>query len=205
MCIPTGFVAKDASAQEIYETKGVVIYTDLVPNSDDIKVTEPGKAIETKTNVQFDLDCNVDCTWRVREQNNGVCNIYVDSMGHVSIPSTVDKGTYYVDAVANTNRLINSQDTTVSCKINVGDKPAKSSKVVLDKEAIESQPNARGIVKVTDKGVVVDGSVRNVELFFNFSPKSSKRIPAKLAECVIIELKSAVPSENLSYAPSTVL
>lgn len=171
MCVPTGFAAKEVSAQEKYETKGVAIFTDLVPNTDDIKVTEAGKAIETKTNVEFDLDCNVDCDWRVREQNNGVCDIVVDSMGHVMIPSTVAKGTYYVDAVANTDRLINAQDTTVSCKINVGSQPAKSTKVVLDKEIIEAEAQSRGIVTVNDKGIVVDGSVSDVELVSHVFPE----------------------------------
>ena len=57
-------------AQVLYETNKVIIDTSLVPRDKNIQVTEEGDTplISTLANVQFDLDCNVDCTWSVEPE-----------------------------------------------------------------------------------------------------------------------------------------
>lgn len=168
-------------AQVAYETKKVYISTDLVPKDEGkISVKQDGSVsvIDTITNVQFDLDCNVDCTWEVKPSSNivevpGTSTdlVKIDSMGHVTIANKATEGTYEVTAVA--KNIKNTKETTALCKINVDgtSNPASATSILLDKEAIEAQV-PKGIIEVAEDGksMVVNGTVNNVKLATNVEP-----------------------------------
>ena len=170
-----------ADAQVAYETKEVYIDTDLVPKDDGkISVFYDGSVpiIDTITNVQFDLDCNVDCTWEVTPSSNitktegtSTDNVKIDSMGHVTIAEKATEGTYEIKAAA--KKINNSKLTTALCKINVDgtSNPASAKSILLDKEAIEEQV-AKDVIVVADdrKSMTVNGTVEDVKLYTEVEP-----------------------------------
>ena len=170
-----------ADAQVAYETKEVYIDTDLVPvDKGKISISNDGTVpiINTITNVQFDLDCNVDCTWEVTPSSNikevegtSTDRVKIDSMGHVTIAEKATEGTYEVKAVA--KRINNSKLTTALCKINVDgtSDPASAKSILLDKEAIEEQV-AKDVIVVSDdkKSMTVNGTVEDVKLYTKVEP-----------------------------------
>lgn len=162
-------------AQVLYETNKVIIDTSLVPRDKNIQVTEEGDTplISTLANVQFDLDCNVDCTWSVEPEEAikskpGVKLVDVDKMGHVTIGKEAARGTYVIKAQA---KYVNNKITEAMYRVTVrGDEEAaKAQSVILDKEKIEEQSP---YVKVTDegKGLQIDGTVKNVKLYTKVEP-----------------------------------
>ena len=173
------YLAPEANAQVNYKTKGVYILTDLVPNDANIKVKKDGSsyAITAITNVQFDIDCNVDCSWKVTpdaktEPKEGSDKVTIDSMGHVEIARGAATGTYVIEAEA--KRIDNNDNTTASCRLTVdGDStPAQATGIKLDKEAIESQVKEGSIVVAEDgKSMEVLGTVEKVKLDTIVSPE----------------------------------
>ncbi len=162
-------------AQVLYETNKVIIDTSLVPRDKNIQVIEEGDTplISTLANVQFDLDCNVDCTWNVEPEEAikskpGVKLVDVDKMGHVTIGKEAARGTYVIKAQA---KYVNNKITEAMYRVTVrGDEEAaKAQSVILDKEKIEEQSP---YVKVTDegKGLQIDGTVKNVKLYTKVEP-----------------------------------
>lgn len=164
-------------AQVIYDTKEVKIDTSLVPrDKNEIEVTEEKGTplISTLANVQFDLDCNVDCTWTVAPESAIKSNanadlVDIDPMGHVTIEEDAAPGTYNITA-SGKNLGTNTPITEAMCKITVrSDEAAKAQSIILDKEKIEEQSP---YVKVTNegKGLQIDGTVENVKLYTEVEP-----------------------------------
>ena len=170
-----------ADAQVAYETKKVYISTDLVPEDEGkISISRDGSVpvINSITNVQFDLDCNVDCTWEVTPSKNitevegtTTDNVKIDSMGHVTIAEKATKGTYEVQAIA--KNIKNTNEKTALCKINVDGtaNPATATKITLDKEAIEAQaPKDVIVVAENGKSMTVNGNVEKIKLYTDVEP-----------------------------------
>ena len=165
-----------ADAQVAYETKKVYISTDLVPEDEGkISISNDGSVpvINSITNVQFDLDCNVDCTWEVAPEGEGTSTdkVKIDSMGHVTIAEKATKGTYEVQAIA--KNIKNTNEKTARCKINVDGtaNPATATKITLDKEAIEAQaPKDVIVVAENGKSMTVNGNVEKIKLYTDVEP-----------------------------------
>ena len=165
-----------ADAQVAYETKKVYISTDLVPEDEGkISISNDGSVpvINSITNVQFDLDCNVDCTWEVAPEVEGTSTdkVKIDSMGHVTIAENATKGTYEVQAIA--KNIKNTNEKTALCKINVDGtaNPATATEIKLDKEAIEAQAPKDVIVVAKDgKSMTVNGNVEKIKLYTDVEP-----------------------------------
>lgn len=170
-----------ADAQVAYETEKVYISTDLVPEDEGkISISNDGSVpvINSITNVQFDLDCNVDCTWEVAPSKNitgvegtSTDNVKIDSMGHVTIAEKATKGTYEVQAIA--KNIKNENEKTALCKINVDGtaNPATATEIKLDKEAIEAQAPKDVIVVAKDgKSMTVNGNVEKIKLYTDVEP-----------------------------------
>ena len=165
-------------AQVAYKTNKVYISTDLVPNDPGkISTTKDGSTpiISTTTNVQFDLDCNVDCTWKVKPEEEDKADkdtgVAIDTMGHVTIEKEAQAGTYHVTAEG--KNINNSLDKTALCKIKVNNTidPASATSITLDKKAIEEQV-PEGVIQVNEngKGMKVNGKVEDVKLYTNVEP-----------------------------------
>ena len=162
-------------AQVSYDTT-VKIDTSLVPRDNNIEVIEKGDTplISTLANVQFDLDCNVDCIWTVKpestiESEAGADKVKIDKMGHVTIEEDAAQGTYNITA-SGKNLGENTTITEAMCKITVrSDEAVKAKSIILDKEKIEEQSP---YVKVTNegKGLQIDGTVKNVKLYTEVKP-----------------------------------
>ena len=162
-------------AQVSYDTT-VKIDTSLVPRDNNIEVIEKGDTplISTLANVQFDLDCNVDCIWTVKpestiESEAGADKVKIDKMGHVTIEEDAAQGTYNITA-SGKNLGKNTTITEAMCKITVrSDEAVKAESIILDKEKIEEQSP---YVKVTNegKGLQIDGTVKNVKLYTEVKP-----------------------------------
>lgn len=173
------YTAPKAEAQVSYKTKGVSILTNLVPKDDNITVTMDGSTpiITAITNVWFELDCNVDCKWKVTpdsktEGKEGSDLVTIDSMGHVEVAKGAATGTYMIEAQA--KRIDNNDNTTAVCKLTVdGDStPAQATSIVLNKKAIESQvPEGSINIAEDGKSMEVNGTVENVKLHTIVSPK----------------------------------
>lgn len=191
-----------ADAQVAYETKKVYISTDLVPEDEGkISISNDGSVpiINSITNVQFDLDCNVDCTWEVAPSKNitevegtSTKNVKIDSMGHVTIAEKATKGTYEVQAIA--KNIKNTNEKTALCKINVDGtaNPATATKITLDKEAIEAQAPKDVIVVAKDgKSMTVNGNVEKIKLYTDVEPsyllKSDVNFESQNEHSAIIE------------------
>lgn len=163
-------------AQVSYETNKVTIDTSLVPQDENIQVTKEADTpvIKTVANVQFDLDCNVDCTWKVEPEetiksDKNAKLVDIDEMGHVTIEKEAARGTYIITAMA---KNIKNETTQAMYRVIVrGDKgAAEAQSVILDKEKIEEQfPDN---VKVTNdgKGLEITGTVKNVKLYTKVEP-----------------------------------
>lgn len=162
-------------AQVSYDTT-VKIDTSLVPRDNNIEVIEKGDTplISTLANVQFDLDCNVDCIWTVKpestiESEAGADKVKIDKMGHVTIEEDAAQGTYNITA-SGKNLGENTTIIEAMCKITVrSDEAVKAKSIILDKEKIEEQSP---YVKVTNegKGLQIDGTVKNVKLYTEVKP-----------------------------------
>lgn len=191
-----------ADAQVAYETKKVYISTDLVPEDEgkiSISRDDSVPVINSITNVQFDLDCNVDCTWEVAPSKNitevegtSTDNVEIDSMGHVTIAENATKGTYEVQAIA--KNIKNTNEKTALCKINVDGtaNPATATKITLDKEAIEAQAPKDVIVVAEDgKSMTVNGNVEKIKLYTDVEPsyllKSNVNFESQNKHSAIIE------------------
>ncbi len=182
--------AAPAKAQVLYETKQVYISTDLVPkDTDDISVEKDGSVskINTITNVQFDLDCNVDCTWKVEPDKNinevagtSTEKVTIDDMGHVEVEKGATEGSYYVTATA--KNISNKLEKTARCTINVDgtSDSAKASSIKLDtekmneqiEELIEDQKMVKGTVEVAQDGMgmTINGTVNKLKLYTVVEP-----------------------------------
>ena len=176
-----------ANAQVSYDPNGdsnhgLYIDTTLVQKvakeGSDIVVNDKDKIITTKSNVQFQLDANVDATWEI-EVAKGASDkvkeavdsgaIGVDSTGFVTIKAGVPDATYTV--VAAPENIEDASDS-MRCAIKVEGESATVDKdsIVYDAEKIESE-NDNMKVSEDGKTLTITGSVTGTgELDVKYQP-----------------------------------
>lgn len=145
--------AVPASAHYSYDpydpkTDGVAIKTTRIDSlnivNNDIKVD--GNTITVHTNVEFYLDCSVDCDWSAAEGLN------IDqNTGKVTIPTNTKPGDYKVTATAK-NISTDRGSTEADIHILVTDKPAQAT-------GIELVPYEDDQVVITKDTITVKGTV----------------------------------------------
>ncbi len=171
------YVGNTASAQVSYDPTneergyhGIYIDTDSVPNDENIEVTKDGSQtlIKSKTNVCFQLDCNVDSSWEVKADDAtsvGVDDVVVSQKGRVSIKPDAKAGFYTI--TAKPQNVTTVKNSTVRLQVLGTEDPAKVKKVLLNKELMDSDQ-----MTVSDdrKTLTVDGTVTNEPLYVTVEP-----------------------------------
>lgn len=171
------YVGNTASAQVTYDPineekgyHGIYIDTDSVPNDDNIQVTEDkGQTlIKSKTNVCFQLDCNVDSSWEVTPDDPASVvagDVAISSKGRVSIKPKAKAGYYTI--TAKPQNVTTVRNSSIRLEVLGTQDPAKVDKVLLNKELMDSDQ-----ITVSDdkKSLTVDGTVTNEPLYVTVEP-----------------------------------
>lgn len=171
------YVGQAAKAQVSYDPTneekgyhGIYIDTDSVPDDDNIKVTKDGDQtlIKSKTNVCFQLDCNVDSSWEVKADDTAAVDpgdVVISSKGRVSIKPGAKAGFYTI--TAKPQNVTIAKNSTIRLEVLGTQDPAKVEKILLDKELTDNDQ-----ITVSDdrKSLTVDGTVKNDPLFVSVEP-----------------------------------
>lgn len=171
------YVGSTASAQVSYDPTdtekgyhGIYIDTSEVPNDDNIKVTEDQgqPLIQSKTNVCFQLDCNVDSSWEVTPDDPSAVvagDVTVSGKGRVSIKPNAKAGYYTISATP--QNVTTVRKSSVRLEVLGTKDPAKVEKVLLNKELMDSDQMT---VSNDGKTLTVDGTVTNEPLYVTVEP-----------------------------------
>lgn len=142
------------------EKDGVVIKTTRIDSLNitdkDIVVDAQKKKINVKTNVEFYLDCSVDCDWEIEGLKIN------EDTGLITIPTGTAPGTYKVTATAK-NIQTTKGKTWDEWSIVVGDQPAKADDIQL--VPVEDEQ-----VNISGSSIKVKGRVQSYEVETKVTP-----------------------------------
>lgn len=161
-----------ANAEKKYDRgesgRPVIDYTEVPTDNGDIKVNINKDTITTSSNVKFALGADVDVTWTSKDSKGEEASIIDENSGEVRIPRGTTGEKYTITATAD-----NGYGTS-TINIDVTDKTAVPTRVILDKEKIEAQ--APDIITVTsgavnEQSIECKGSIpKSVELYADVEP-----------------------------------
>lgn len=171
--VPASDVRAQVSYDPINEEKGyhgIYIDTDSVPQDDNIELTTDSgqQLIRARTNVCFQLDCNVDSSWEVKADTPAEVtagDVTISDNGFVAIKPNAKAGYYTITAMPQNVETV--RNSTIRLYVRGTEDPAKVEKVLLNKELMDSEQMEVSEDRMT---LTVDGTVTKEPLYVTVEP-----------------------------------